>query len=106
MSQILSQERLIRRGQALGAGLYDLRADPRARPRPVKARPAACDHVRRAVMDREGRIRGALYGGVLLNRNHEIVDLIKNNVYRDEQYNGKEVGTRPFSSGTFAYPPM
>lgn len=39
------------------------------------------------------RILGVLYGGVLLNRNYEIVDRIKETVYKEEKYKGREIGT-------------
>jgi len=45
------------------------------------------------VMDREGRIIGVLYGGVLINRNYDIVDQIKEIVYKGERYRGKDIGT-------------
>jgi two-component system, NtrC family, sensor kinase len=41
----------------------------------------------------DGRILGVLYGGVLLNRNYDIVDRIKETVYKDDTYNGREIGT-------------
>jgi two-component system NtrC family sensor kinase len=34
-----------------------------------------------------------LTGGILLNRNYEIVDQIKNIVFKDARYKGKEIGT-------------
>jgi two-component system NtrC family sensor kinase len=40
-----------------------------------------------------GRLLGALYGGVLLNRNNEIVDRVRDTVFRQELYRGREVGT-------------
>ena len=40
-----------------------------------------------------GEVLGALTGGVLLNRNYEIVDRIKNIVFKDVKYKGKEIGT-------------
>jgi len=40
-----------------------------------------------------GTVLGVLYGGVLINRNPEIVDRVKEMVYKDEQYKGQEVGT-------------
>jgi two-component system NtrC family sensor kinase len=45
------------------------------------------------VRDEAGRVLGALYGAVLLNRNYELVDRIKEIVYKGERYLGKEVGT-------------
>jgi len=34
-----------------------------------------------------------LTGGVLLNRDYEMVDRIKNIVFKDAKYKGKEIGT-------------
>ena len=36
---------------------------------------------------------GVLYGGVLLNRNNEIVDRVRDTVFQQEIYRGQEVGT-------------
>lgn len=41
----------------------------------------------------DGRVLGVLCGGVLLNRNYEIVDRIKETVYKEEKYEGREIGT-------------
>jgi two-component system, NtrC family, sensor kinase len=40
-----------------------------------------------------GKFLGVLYGGVLLNRNHEIVDRVRGTVFQHETYNGRSVGT-------------
>ena len=45
------------------------------------------------VFDNNDELLGVLYGGVLLNRNYEIVDRIKDIVYKSETYQGKETGT-------------
>jgi two-component system NtrC family sensor kinase len=45
------------------------------------------------ILDFNGKVIGVLTGGVLLNRNYEIVDRIKNIVFKDAQYKGKEIGT-------------
>ncbi|MCD6192729.1 MAG: cache domain-containing protein [Candidatus Aminicenantes bacterium] len=45
------------------------------------------------LIDESGQILGALYGGLLLNRNYEIVDRVKGIVYKDEKYKGREIGT-------------
>ncbi|MBC7187937.1 MAG: cache domain-containing protein [Calditrichaeota bacterium] len=45
------------------------------------------------VLGEDGALLGVLYGGVLLNRNFEIVDRIKNTVYQGELYKGKDIGT-------------
>ena len=45
------------------------------------------------VIDFNGEVLGVLTGGVLLNCNYEIVDRIKNIVFKDGQYKGKAIGT-------------
>ncbi len=45
------------------------------------------------LFDDTGELIGVLYGGVLLNNNYEIVDKIKDIVYENVKYKGKDVGT-------------
>lgn len=45
------------------------------------------------VLDEGGSLLGVIYGGVLLNRNYELVDTIKQTVYQGELYKGKEIGS-------------
>ena len=45
------------------------------------------------VFDFEHRFVGVVYGGVLLNRNHEIVDKIKRTLFQGLQYHGRDMGT-------------
>jgi len=45
------------------------------------------------VLGENGRLVGVLYGGVLLNRNYQIVDKVRALLYGEGQYNGKEMGT-------------
>ena len=45
------------------------------------------------IYDENRTFLGILYGGVLLNRNYEIVDTIKDIVYRGVKYKGKDTGT-------------
>jgi two-component system NtrC family sensor kinase len=40
-----------------------------------------------------GNFRGVLYGGVLLNRNREIVDRVRDTVFQNEIYKGRSIGT-------------
>ena len=42
---------------------------------------------------------GVLYGGKLLNRNYEMVDKVKDIVYRGEQYKGRDIGTATIFQG-------
>jgi two-component system NtrC family sensor kinase len=36
---------------------------------------------------------GVVYGGVLLNRSHEIVDMVRDTVFQQETYDGRSIGT-------------
>jgi two-component system NtrC family sensor kinase len=66
-----------------------------------RARPAGATEVRSGMMLRAaapvttpiGRLVGVLYGGVLLNRNYDIVDKIRRTVFKEEEYEGRPVGT-------------
>ncbi len=51
------------------------------------------------VSDADGRLLGVLLGGVLLNRNFEIVDKIKETVHEGEVYKGQEIGTATIFQG-------
>ena len=67
----------------------------------ARARPAASPQVRDGMMIRAaapvftpaGRQLGVLYGGVLLNRNYQIVDKIRETVFKQEEYRGRPLGT-------------
>jgi two-component system NtrC family sensor kinase len=45
------------------------------------------------VLDKDLRLTGIVYGGRLLNNSTELVDKIKNVLYRGEKYRGRDVGT-------------
>ena len=45
------------------------------------------------VLNERGDVIGVLYGGILLNQNYEIVDRVKDIVYKGERYKGKEIGS-------------
>jgi len=51
------------------------------------------------VADENGRLLGVLVGGILLNRNFEIVDKIKQIVHEGEVYKGQEIGTATIFQG-------
>ncbi|MCD6569144.1 MAG: cache domain-containing protein [Deltaproteobacteria bacterium] len=44
------------------------------------------------IFDKRGNMLGALVGGILLNKNYSIVDKVKETVYFDEKYKGKDMG--------------
>lgn len=45
------------------------------------------------VLDENRELLGIVFGGILLNRNYQIVDLIKQTVYEDIKYKGQEIGS-------------
>lgn len=45
------------------------------------------------IFDYQNNLIGILYGGILLNRNYEIVDEIKRTVFQDLQYKNQDIGT-------------
>ncbi len=49
--------------------------------------------------DERQNILGVLYGGILLNRNYEIVDRVKETVFKGEKYKGRETGTATIFQG-------
>jgi two-component system NtrC family sensor kinase len=94
-TQILPQELLNKEGEGLAEQAFMLfvktpRTAPRARDRETEGMviKAAVP-----VFDNNDELLGVLYGGVLLNRNYEVVDRIKDIVYKSETYQGKEIGT-------------
>lgn len=94
-TQILSQEELVREGEGLAEQAFMVFVETSlAKPRP-RDRETSGMIIKSAIpiLDRNDMVRGVLYGGVLLNRHHEIVDCIKDTIYWGESYQGKEVGT-------------
>ncbi len=67
---------------------------PKARARPETEETAGM-MLRAAapILDPTTNLLGIVYGGVLLNRNFEIVDRIKQTVFQNLQYKGKDMGT-------------
>jgi two-component system NtrC family sensor kinase len=51
------------------------------------------------VKNDSGRLIGVLYGGTLLNRNYQIVDQVRDLLYGEGRYQGKEMGTATIFQG-------
>jgi len=51
------------------------------------------------VLDDRGAVLGVLAGGVLLNRNYDIVDRVKDIVFKGEKYKGHDIGTATIFQG-------
>lgn len=94
-SQIFPPERLMREGaQIAQQAVIDVIPTERAKPGQKKSERSGMMMVASApVINGQGRIVGALYGGVLLNGNNAVVDRIKRIVFEGVQFEGKDVGT-------------
>jgi two-component system NtrC family sensor kinase len=67
---------------------------PKARPRAEREETSGLMLQAAApIFDLQGRFAGVAYGGVLLNRNFEIVDKIKHTVFQGIKYRGEDIGT-------------
>ncbi|HUU52091.1 MAG TPA: cache domain-containing protein [Candidatus Heimdallarchaeota archaeon] len=93
--QIVNRSELIKEAQELADRAYmEFVETPKAAQRPEeKEENGMMLKAASAVVDENGGILGVLYGGILINRNYEIVDRVKEIVYKDEQYKGREIGT-------------
>jgi two-component system NtrC family sensor kinase len=94
-TEIIPQQELAKEGSELVRQAYmEFVETPKAKSRP-ESKETSGMMLKAAVpiLDINGNVLGVLYGGTLLNRNYEIVDKIKDVVYRGELYKGKETGT-------------
>lgn len=93
--QIISGEQLKFEGADLAAqALIEFIPTPRAAPRAQNFEASGLIlKAAAAVQDERQRPLGVLYGAILLNRNYEIVDRIKEIVFKGEKYKGRDVGT-------------
>ncbi len=100
-TQIISADVLEKEGKELvGQARIELIPTPKARPRDVTEETAGMLITAAApVFDYDGNLIGVLYGGKLLNRNYEIVDKVKDIVYRGKEYRGRDIGTATIFQG-------
>ena len=94
-TQILSQEELNGEGDVLAEQAFMLFVPTRLEKQRARDRETSGMVIKAAipVIDKNDDLLGVIYGGTLLNRNYEIVDRIKDTVYRGESYKGKDIGT-------------
>jgi two-component system NtrC family sensor kinase len=94
-AQLVAADELLKDGAWLAAqASMDVIPTPRAEPRAEGRESGGLMLVAAApIHDAGGAFLGLLEGGVLLNRNYEIVDRVKEIVFKDEQYKGRESGT-------------
>lgn len=94
-TQIISEEELKKEGDELVERAH-LRFIPTPKARPIAKEEETSGMLIKAaapIFDHSNNLIGVLYGGKLLNHNFEIVDKIKNIVYRNKVYKGKDIGT-------------
>jgi len=94
-TQILSADQLSKEGRSLAQKAI-IQSIPISKEKPTRKTEETSGMVLKSahpVLDFDGQVLGVLTGGVLLNRNYEIVDRIKDIVFRDAAYRGKKIGT-------------
>lgn len=93
--EIVSREELLKEGKALADKAYmEIIPTPKAAPRREnKETSGLMLKAAASITDENNNLLGVLYGGVLLNRNYEIVDRVKELVFKGEKYKGQETGT-------------
>jgi len=94
-TQIVSREELLKESEEL-AERARLALVPTPRAKPTSATENTSGMMLKAampVLGGDGELLGVLYGGVLLNRDYDIVDATKDIVYRGATYEGKDIGT-------------
>lgn len=93
--QIITAENLSLEGADLAAQAFmEFIPTPRAAPKAQNFETSGLVlKAAAAVQDERHRPVGVLYGAILLNRNYEIVDRIKEIVFKGEKYKGRDVGT-------------
>ncbi|MCK4804520.1 MAG: histidine kinase, partial [Spirochaetes bacterium] len=91
---LVSREELMKEGEDLAEQAYiKFIPTPMAKPRPETEEVSGMMIKAAAPVIHNDVLIGVLYGGNLLNRDYEIVDGVKEIVYQDEKYRGKNIGT-------------
>jgi len=93
-TQIVSREELLKEGEDLAErALIKYVPTPLAIPKKEDKQVNGMMLKAAAPVRSKGKKIGVLYGGILLNRNYEIVDKVKEIVFKGEKYLGKDIGT-------------
>ena len=100
-TQIISKNELQKESKELAdRARIALISTPKARPREeIEETSGMIIKAAAPVFDYDGNLIGVLYGGKLLNRNYEIVDKVKDMVYKSEKYKDKDIGTATIFQG-------
>ncbi|MFW6140293.1 MAG: cache domain-containing protein [Acidobacteriota bacterium] len=93
--QIIEREILLREGKDLtDKATIEIKSTPKSDESSKKTETSGMIlKAASPILDKENNLLGVLYGGVLINRNYEIVDSVKEIVYKEEKYKGREIGT-------------
>ena len=93
--EIVPREELLKEGKDLAEKAHiEFKYTPRAAPRPENEETSGMMlKAASPIIDENKICLGVLYGGILLNRNYEIVDRVKDIVYKGEQYKDRDKGT-------------
>ena len=94
-TQIIPREELLKEGKNLVERAYlRFESTPKATPRAKEyEKDGIMLKAAAPLIDEYGNIIGVLYGGILLNRNYEIVDRVKEIVFKGEKYKDIDIGT-------------
>jgi len=100
-TQIVPREELIKEGTELSEQAHiKFIPTPKAKPSlETEQTSAMCIKAAVPVFGYDGSLIGVLYGGSLLNRNYKIVDRVKEIVYQEVKYKGKDIGTATIFQG-------
>ncbi len=92
---IVAADQLYKESPLLAEKAHFLFIDtPKARYRPeVEEKSGMMLKAAAPILDTQGDFIGIVYGGILLNRNYAIVDKIKETVFQNVVYQGKDIGT-------------
>jgi two-component system NtrC family sensor kinase len=98
---IVPRDELLKEGEDLAKQAYmEFIPTPKAAPRlENKETSGLMLKAAASVMNEQKELLGVLYGGILLNRNYEIVDRVKETVFKGEKYKGRETGTATIFQG-------
>jgi len=100
-TQIVSRKELEKEGRDLVTQAYmAILPTPKAKPR--KGAEETSGMMLKAaapIVGQAGKLLGVLYGGNLINRDYYIVDRIKEIVFKEEKYKGKDTGTATIFQG-------
>lgn len=94
-TQIIPRKELLKEGKELAERAYlEIIPTPKAAPQYENYEEKGMMlKTASPLVDENGVVLAVLYGGILLNKSHEIVDRVKEIVYKGEKYKGREIGT-------------